>query len=773
MDIPSSFLLDEVRCGFLIPSAIKQAWAAELEVLAEIDRVCRKHNIQYFADWGTLLGAVRHGGFIPWDDDLDIVMKREDYTKFMTVARFDMEEGFDVQTYRNQKDFWLFMGKVVGKNRFCFEKDHLRKFHNFPYIACVDIFVLDYVYPDPEKEEKRRTLCKYMLGVADAIVEGKLSATEQEKSLCIIEEMSGKRIKRPRDLVECRSSLTHHADVTSLEHESENDLDVAEAMGRYLYGEVEKIFGEVPEREATTLTQLFPWGLKGTGLQFPKEYYSEAIYLPFECTTMPVPKVYDKMLRMRYGDYMKLIRDAGAHNYPFFEGQKANLQKVLDFKLPEFEADVEKISRSEEEGTFANLSYKAMAKECVDALEEMRGQLLATVQQIECIQNGTGMWGALCENLVGIIQESQQLAIDLGTMLEQMLGEGTEIVGLLEQYCEVLYATYEWAAQGTTEQETPKTVSAKFHVLSDQITAELERILACKTVLFLPVLARDWQSLHGLWKAAAEDANCAAYVVPLPYYYKDYDSSPKEICCDAAAFPEEVCPMDYKGLTAEYLEMLHPDVIVIQNPYDAWNPAMAVADMYYSLNLRKYTEALIYVPPFALEEFTKDNARAYSNMKYYATMPGVVYADKVIAQSEKLRQVYIERLTDFVGEESREIWEEKVQEICVPEQDAEPEQAKQQSADAGKSKAPCKKRILYGISRGTYLEDPGAAEQKQERCLQIFEQYKESIEVDILHFPEDGIGIAEGYDAYYGDPMPVAVEFMQAGKPVMIQNINL
>ena len=70
-EIPVSFLLDEVRCGFVIPAAIKQAWAAELTVLQEIDRVCRKHHITYYADWGTLLGCVRHGGFVPWDDDIE------------------------------------------------------------------------------------------------------------------------------------------------------------------------------------------------------------------------------------------------------------------------------------------------------------------------------------------------------------------------------------------------------------------------------------------------------------------------------------------------------------------------------------------------------------------------------------------------------------------------------------------------------------------------------------------------------------------------------
>ena len=747
MGIPDSFLLDEVRCGFVVPAAVKQAWAAELEVLMEIDRVCKKHNIQYFADWGTLLGTVRHGGFIPWDDDLDIVMKRADYEKFMTVARYDLDEGFDVQTFRNQKDFWLFMGKVVGKNRFCFEKEHLRRFHNFPYIACVDIFVLDYVYADEEKEEQRRVLCKYMLGVADAIVEGRLSLEEQKRCFEIIEEMGGGKVRPISDPVE---------------------------MGRYIYGEVEKIFAKVPEEEAEDLTQLFPWGLKGNGLHIPKEVYSEPIYLPFECIQIPVPRLYDKMLRMRYGDYMKLIKSGGGHNYPFFEGQKENLQKVLDFELPEFKFDSNKLERSEEEKSYKNLSYKVMARECADELGRMKNNLLSAIER-----------GAV-EDVVSLIQESQQLAIDMGTMLEQIKGEGCSVVKCLEQYCEALFALYEILA-GNGEDTGITTCLEQLNHIQESIINELTcEILNRKAVLLLPVLAKDWDGLQSLWENTVSDPDCDVYVVALPYYYKDYDGSPKEILCEASCFPKEINVLDYKTITEEYLEMLHPETIVIQNPYDSWNSVISVPKMFYSENIRKYTDKLVYVPPFVADEFTTENERADTNMKYYVTMPGVVYSDEVYVKSENMRQVYMAKLTEFAGEDTGEIWERKI--LSFESESEMPASSEMSNRNVkGDSKQARKKKILYGISLGTYLEDVQKAEEKIERSLKIFEEYNGDIDVKVIHFPKDVIKLEneltgeamiedihhDEYDAYYGDPMPAATEFMQAGKPVMIQNINL
>ena len=114
MERSVDFLRDEVRCGFYIPTAIKQAWAATLAVLDEIDRICTQHNIKYFADWGTFLGAVRHGGFVPWDDDLDICMLREDYNRFREVCDEYLPEEFVIHDYERKKDHWLFLARVVN-----------------------------------------------------------------------------------------------------------------------------------------------------------------------------------------------------------------------------------------------------------------------------------------------------------------------------------------------------------------------------------------------------------------------------------------------------------------------------------------------------------------------------------------------------------------------------------------------------------------------------------------------------------------------------------
>ena len=131
-EISMDFFRDEVRNGFFIPTAVKQAWAAQLQVLDVIETICRKHDITYFADWGTMLGTVRHGGYVPWDDDMDICMKRADYTRFKEAAKTELPKDFRIHDYEHQEVHWLFLSRVANSVHINFEPEHMKQFHNFP-----------------------------------------------------------------------------------------------------------------------------------------------------------------------------------------------------------------------------------------------------------------------------------------------------------------------------------------------------------------------------------------------------------------------------------------------------------------------------------------------------------------------------------------------------------------------------------------------------------------------------------------------------------------
>lgn len=776
--VPDEFLIAEEREEFLIPSSIKQAWAAQLEVLLEIDRVCKLHNIMYFADWGTYLGTVRHGGYIPWDDDLDIVMKREDYQKFLSVALPDMEEGFHVQTYENQNDFWLFMGKVVGKNRICFEKEHLQRFHNFPYIACVDIFVLDYVYRDPKKEENRCKICKYMLGVADSIVEGTMSKEEILRDLNTIQQMSNRKIPYIEDPI---------------------------SLGRYLYRQVEEIFAEVPECESDTLTQLFPWGLLGDGRYYPKAYYESQIWLPFEFFRMPVPVAYDTMLRKRYGEYWRVVKGAGAHDYPFFEAQKRNLQKVLDFPMPEYTYELYR--KSLQTSYEKSVTLKGLTREYLDELKkqnmELQKRLFAANTQNDALQVG--------------LQNAQQLAIELGTLIEETKGQNTEAVRMLEAYCEQIFSIF----QGTQEQQNPlKMYWDQLRLVWQQCEETITcSILEKKNAVFLPVHAKNWKFFETAYQNCQE-SGYDVYVLPLTYFFKDYDGTPKRTINESDAFLKEIHALDNELFSAKWVEILHPEILFIQNPYDEWNEAISVEKDFYAVNLRHNTDQLIYIPPFELADFEKNQLCEYHNMKYYVTMPGVVLSDEIWLSSEQMKEMYLSKLNDFSEEKGQDAWNEKIKivEPLYSKQEIEKTDhntQKQSNEFDGQNGIATTKRLFYCVSLGCLAEHGELTIQKIKDNMKVYQstpelqviwytypaidgalsetyakllsQYKELLHeaeklpnVTILK-DSDSICDTISYlrqivincSAYYGDGSPAISMFRVQKKPIMIQNYEM
>ena len=123
-------------------TTLKNAQEIMFDILVEVDRICQKHKIEYWLDSGTLLGAVRHQGFIPWDDDLDIVMKIEDYDKFCKVAPEELSNGFFLQNVNIEGSFPYDFTKVRSDRGKIVEKHEDGKTVTYNQGIFIDIFPL-------------------------------------------------------------------------------------------------------------------------------------------------------------------------------------------------------------------------------------------------------------------------------------------------------------------------------------------------------------------------------------------------------------------------------------------------------------------------------------------------------------------------------------------------------------------------------------------------------------------------------------------------------
>lgn len=784
--VEKRFLYDEVRCGFYVPTAIKQAWATQLDILSAIDRICKKYDIKYFAEWGTLLGTVRHGGFVPWDDDIDISMMRSDYERFLQVAKKELPEGFAVHNFDSKDGHWLFLARVVNTNSICFDKKHLDKFYNFPYIATVDIFILDYLYEDEERERERCDEVKSIIATADAIV----------GSECVLQgaEFKLQLLERKYNVVFDRSAG-------------------AIALGKALYALAEKQMGRTKPDESTRIGQIFPWVLKGSrGL--PKECYESTVRLPFETTTISVPIRYHQVLSSRYGDYFKVHKIWGGHDYPYFEGQRKSLQAVADFALPEFRFD-ERLMRGETCDEHKE-TFKEIVAQCVDEL----GKNVDTIMGLMC--------ECRYEEIMDILMQTQQLAIDLGTLLEQVKGEEhpgvKRIVVRLEALCEEIYGLYQMLAQGCNQvaggdaseddiliqgesvsEEPVAQYMSKMAELCREIALMVgDEIVNKKEVLFVSIGADYWQGFDCLYRAAAQEKDTEVSVVYVPRYRKDVYgqilsvADANGLSCVNEAVKSEAAECGYPGYVTikkwnEYnLELLHPDMIYIQDPYDGQNPCLTVPNVYYSKNLQSNTDKLVYVPWYHIDEFGPEDTTTIYNMKHYVTAPGLICADVVYAQSENMRKMFIDKLSEFAGEDTRDYWQEK---LVVMEEETE----------AGKHSVPKKqrKRVLYCIGENEFSEHENIIERITEK-LRVFSDNALAVETDICLYPAYDIwdkapnkilselhnrldteygdikyiemdtsvsdikDIMSKYDAYYGSSSPYVLEFLEQKKPVML-----
>lgn len=810
MKLTTEFYQDEVRYGFYVPTAIKQAWGAELQILAEIDRICKKYNIRYFAEWGTLIGAVRHGGFVPWDDDLDIGMLREDYERFKEVAKDELPGEFAIHDYATKENHWLFLSRVVNCNQICFDEKHLEKYHNFPYIATVDIFVMDYLYRDEEQEKARCEEIKHILAVADQIIEGRMQDSVREMFLQELENKYRTKLPRPKN---------------------------ARELGISLYQLAELQMARVSADESDAVAQIFPWVLKGNrGL--PKKCYDTLVRLPFEEITIPVPADYDTALRYRYGDYMTIRKVWGGHDYPYFEGQRKNLQAVADFPLPEFAFQPEMLYDStghvheEASETSSDMRQEDTGSQ---TLTDIAGQYVSVLD--EMMENCTAqMQEQQYGDVLSVLPELQQLVVDFGTLLEEVRGETNpcvqNVVAKIQEYCDALYALYEQLNTRLQEPDTLKigqqpadvsdadaTVGASYEAFAHSYTkmkAEIQQFcIARRSVLFICTGMREWHAYEHLCDEERQKADTDVYIACVPTVFKDiyghaeYGQSTE----DANTMRIQDHIQNLYGEFADNIQfmpwqkvnpaLLAPGTIYIQDPYDGENPCLTIPPIYYAGNLRKYTKNLIYVPAYKVKEFRAEDTTDLYNMKHYATAPALMYADQIYVQSENMRQRYLECLVEFSGEAYRAIWERKISVSEVVFQ-----------SEAGKGTS--QKTILYCIGENELANLGKRALAHVESRLQIFADNHGNLQVQICFYPprlsdwevdlqrvktltemlrtyaetnktwctlekpqeqEDLAAyrerLAMNGDAYYGSPSPYVHAFTLREKPVMLASTEI
>lgn len=418
------------------------------------------------------------------------------------------------------------------------------------------------------------------------------------------------------------------------------------------------------------------------------------------------------------------------------------------------------------------------------------------------------------EELTEVFMQCQDAALQIGTYLETFGEQYRSLVEILEDYCEKIYQMSIATSDGNICRKLSKKIRKQLNGLQSRIQCEMPEDK--KEVVFLPYKASMWDSLESVWKAADADENTDAYVIPIPYYDKNPDGSFQEEHYEADLYPEYVPITRFD----EYdFENRRPDMIFIHNPYDGFNYVTSVHPFFYSENLKKFTDELIYIPYFVLGEIDPDNPDAVKGMEHFCLTQGVMHADKVIVQSENMKKAYVKVLTDFMkehtGKDTREYWEKKILGLGSPKFDKIMNTRKEDVAVPEewrkvieKEDGSWKKIILYNTSVQALLDHKEKMNRKIRDVLRVFQKNQE--EVALLWRPHplieatiQSMGLeggdeyreivkayrAEGWgiyddtadldraialsDAYYGDGSSVVQLCQERGMPVMVQDVEI
>ncbi len=264
---------------------LRKAQLLMLKILKEVHKICEENNIKYFLSDGTLIGAIRHQGFIPWDDDLDIGMLREDYEKFCKIAPKILSENFILQNFQTDKGYGLQFGKVILKNTVWIEKVAKNTNRQWSGIY-IDIFPYDNITENKKMQKLINRLYIFIQGLI--LIKFKYINISNYESMAKKLKYVLKKIYlctiSKKLLIYIRDSICK----------------------RYL------------NKSKTLVTK---YGGNFYKNQNPYNFYKDLTLQTFEDTSFYIPKNYDKILKNLYGNYMEIppIEKQRQHGIEYFD----------------------------------------------------------------------------------------------------------------------------------------------------------------------------------------------------------------------------------------------------------------------------------------------------------------------------------------------------------------------------------------------------------------------------------------------------------------------
>lgn len=260
--LPSEFWREECQCDYLVTEEKKKVWAICLDLYRELHRICQLHNIQCFALAGTVLGAARHKGFIPWDDDMDFAVPRADYEKLKKLAK-EFKDPYFLQDYTLETNYGFSFMKLRNSNTTA-----LDAFVHMPYNhgIAIDIFPLDFAEPHTLEAERNEIFNLIMKNSARLRID--------------------KQPQTARDQEVIQQYFDPSMDLQSVCKEIDRIASSHDNSCPYLIQSTCTVY-------------------KAEKVRWPKEIFSSSEILDFYGIEMVVPAGWKQMLEINYGDWQK------------------------------------------------------------------------------------------------------------------------------------------------------------------------------------------------------------------------------------------------------------------------------------------------------------------------------------------------------------------------------------------------------------------------------------------------------------------------------------